>query len=97
MQVSKTVAKKRASRARAIEKLAEDVICFQSPISDSVRQTDEGQLARQADDSSPVPRQPDDVAKEVRPAKKKSIRPRSSDDLQESEATTDLSAGAVKV
>ena len=52
MQVGKTVAKKRASRVRTIEKLAEDVISFTKSVAVVIR-ADQGHWARQDDDSCP--------------------------------------------
>lgn len=52
LQVSKTVAKKRASKARAIEELAEDVILFDTSIKGKYHQI-KGQLAHQTEHLRP--------------------------------------------
>lgn len=58
MQVSKTVAKKRASKARAIEKLSENVILFDTSIK-GINCQSKGQLSRQTEHFGPDTAQPD--------------------------------------
>eukprot|EP00892_Ulva_mutabilis_P006392 jgi/Ulvmu1/4124/UM019_0103.1 len=58
-KVGKTVAKKRASKARTIEKLAEDVILFKTSVAREDYKANEGEVARQKDACQPGPAQTD--------------------------------------